>query len=68
MKECQGIRDVKKCQNILTVGLFHSSTPLRSVKLGKERQRFRDQGKRVTLSLLCQTFPHFHTSEKCGTK
>ena len=22
----------------------------------------------MTLSLLCQTFPHFHTSEKCGTK
>ena len=31
-------------------------------------QRFRDQGKSVTVSLLCQTFPHFHTSKKCGTK
>ena len=25
-------------------------------------------GKSVTLSLLCRIFPHFHTSEKCGTK
>ena len=45
-----------------------TSTPLRSVELSKEWQRFRDQGKSVTLSLLCQTFPHFHTSKKCETK
>ena len=25
-------------------------------------------GESATISLLCQTFPHFHTSEKCGTK
>ena len=25
-------------------------------------------GESVTLSLLCRIFPHFHTSEKCGTK
>ena len=49
------------------VRLFHPSTPLRSVELSKEWLRFRDQGKRVTLSWLYQTIPHFYTSEKFGT-
>ena len=50
------------------VGLFHTSTPLRSVELSKELQGVSACGKSATISLLCQTFPHFHTSEKCGTK
>ena len=50
------------------VRLFHTSAPLRSVELSKEWQGVSACGKSVTLSLLCQTFPHFHTSEKCGTK
>ena len=50
------------------VRLFHTSTPLRSVELSKEWQGVHDWGNCATLSLLCQTIPHFHTSEKCGTK
>ena len=58
-----GVRQYPDC-----VRLFHTSTPLRSVELSKEWQRVCDKGKSVTLSLLCQTFPHFHTSEKCRPK
>ena len=50
------------------VRLFHISTPLRSVELSEEWQGVYDWGKGGTISLLCQTIPHFHTSEKCGTK
>ena len=50
------------------VRLFHTSKPLRSVELSKEWQRVHDWGESATISLLCQTIPHFHTSEKCGTK
>ena len=48
--------------------LFHTSTPLRSMELSKELQGVSACGKSATISLLPQTFPHFHTSEKCGTK
>ena len=50
------------------VGLFHTSRPLRSEELSKEWQKVHDWGKSATTSLLCRTFSHFHTSEKCGTK
>ena len=50
------------------VGLFHTSRPLRSVELSKELQGISACEKSATISLLCQTFPHFHTFEKCGTK
>ena len=51
------------------VRLFHISTPLRSVELREEWQGVHDCEKSATISgLLCQTIPHFHTSEKGGTK
>ena len=50
------------------VRLFHTSTPLRSVELSKELQGVSACGESATISLLCHTIPHFHTSEKCGTK
>ena len=50
------------------VRLFHTSTPLRSVELSEEWQTVHDWRESATLSLLCQTIPHFHTSEKCRTK
>ena len=50
------------------VRLFHTSRPLRSVELGKEWQAVHDWGESATISLLCQTIPHLHTSEKCRTK
>ena len=46
------------------VRVFHTSSPLRSVELSKERQRLLGWGKSakkcdIILTLLCQTIPHF---------
>ena len=48
------------------VKLFHTSTPLKSVELSKERQRLLGRGKSaktcdIILTLLCQTIPHSFT-------
>ena len=45
------------------VRVFHTSSPLRSVELSKERQRLLGWGKSakkcdIILTLLCQTIPH----------
>ena len=45
-----------------------SSTLLRGVEVEKKDKAFMTGGKCATISLLCRTIPHFHTSEKCGTK
>ena len=56
------------------VRLFHTSTPLRSVELSKEKGSWMGGGggggggESATISLICQTIPNFHTSEKCRTK
>ena len=67
-KEWQRVDDWGKVRQYpYFVGLFHTSTPLGNVELSKEWQRVQDWGKTATISLLCQTFPHFQTSEKCRT-
>ena len=68
-KEWQRVHDWGKVRHYPDfVRLFHTSTPLRSVELSKEWQAVHDWGRSATISFLCQTIPHFHTSEKCGTK
>ena len=68
-KEWQRVHDWGKVRQYpYFVRLFHTSAPLRSVELSKEWQGVLNRGKSATISLLCQTFAHFHTSEKCGTR
>ena len=56
----------EKYDSIITFSDY--SILLRSVELSKEWQAVHDWGESATTSVLCQTIPHFHTSEKCRTK
>ena len=55
----------KKCDIILTLSDFSTLPHLWEVWVSACWEKCDTS---VTLSWLCQIFPHFHTSEKCGAK